>query len=93
MRFSGVFSRGFPGGFPGGRIAISHDGNNFDKDDILASAMHFALIAGLDLKDKVVHFDHSCHLKNKPERHKEMRKSVGGAVKRFGFDASKVFDV
>lgn len=78
--------------FPGGRIALSHDGNNHDKDDYVASAMNLAILHGTDLKDKLVHFDHSCHLVNKKRRHEEMQKSVNGAVERFDIDASRVFD-
>ena len=67
--------------FPGGRIAISHDGNNYDKDDYVAAAMNLALLRGTGLHDKLVHFDHSCHLKNKQSQYSEMLKSVQGAVK------------
>lgn len=78
--------------FPGGRIAVSHDGNNYDKDDYVASAMNLALLHATGLKDKLVHFDHSCHLVNKKARYDEMLDSVNGAVKRFSIDASRVFD-
>ena len=33
--------------YPGGRIALSHEGNNYDKDDYVASAMNLALLEGL----------------------------------------------
>ena len=79
--------------FPGGRIALSHDGNNYDKDDYVASAMNLALLEGTGLKDKLVHFDHSCHLKNNPRQYEKMLESVYGAVERFNIDTSKIFDV
>ena len=79
--------------FPGGRIAISHDGNNYDKDDYLSSAMNLALLEGLGLKGKLVYFDHSCHLKNKPKQYEKMQESVNGAIERFNIDRAKVFDI
>lgn len=79
--------------FPGGRIALSHDGNNYDKDDYVASAMNLALLEGTGLKDKLVHFDHSCHLKNNQMQYEKMLESVYGAAERFNIDTSKIFDV
>lgn len=79
--------------YPSGRIAISHDGNNYDKDDYVAAAMNLALIEGLGLKSKLVYFDHSCHLVNKTVQYDEMLESVDGAVKRFDIDSSVVFDI
>lgn len=79
--------------YPGGRIALSHDGNNYDKDDYVASAMNLALLEGLGLKEKLVHFDHSCHLKNNARQYEKMQESVYGAAERFDIDAAKIFDV
>lgn len=79
--------------FPGGRIAISHDGNNYDKDDYVASAMNLALVAGLGMEDKLVHFDHSCHLKNDSRQYEKMQGSVNGAIDRFGLNPARSFDV
>lgn len=79
--------------FTGGRIAISHDGNNYDKDDYVASAMNLALIAGLGMQDKLVHFDHSCHLKNIPSQYEKMQESVNGAIERFGLSSDRIFDI
>ena len=79
--------------FPGGRIALSHDGNNYDKDDYVASAMNLALLEGTGLKDKLVHFDHSCHLKNDQSQYEAMLESVYGAAQRFNIDTTKIFDV
>jgi len=78
--------------FSKGRIALSHDGNNYDKDDYVAAAMNLALIKATGLTDKLVHFDHSCHLKNKKNRYAEMLESVNGAAKRFDIDPSRIFD-
>lgn len=80
--------------YPGGRIAISHDGNNYDKDDYVAAAMNLALLEGTGLKSKLVHFDYSCHIgENLTEQYNEMSKSVKGAIQRFHIDSTKVFDV
>lgn len=80
--------------YPGGRIAISHDGNNYDKDDYVSAAMNLALLEGTGLKSKLVHFDYSCHIgKNLPEQYNEMLESVKGAAQRFNINTSKIFDV
>ena len=78
--------------FSKGRIAISHDGNNYDKDDYVAAAMNLALIQATGLNDKLVYFDHSCHLKNKKRQYKEMLESVNEGAKRFNIDPAKIFD-
>ncbi len=79
--------------YPGGRIAISHDGNNYDKDDYVAAPMNLALLDGLGLKAKMVHFDHSSHLKNKKGQYAEMQESMNNAVEFFNVNPSKVFDI
>lgn len=79
--------------FPGGRIAISHDGNNYDQDDFVAAPMNLALLEAAGMKSKLVYYDHSCHLLNKPEMYEEMLESVNGAVQRFKIDPSIVFDI
>ena len=78
--------------FPGGRIALSHDGNNYDLDDYVASAMNLALLEGTGLKSKLVHFDHSCHLVNKSGRYAEMLESINSGAQRFNIDTSVIFD-
>lgn len=80
-------------GYPGGRIAISHDGNNYDKDDYVSAAMDLALLEGTGLKSKLVHFDHSSHLKNKDDQYKEMLESVNEGTRLFNINASKVFNI
>lgn len=79
--------------YPGGRIAISHDGNNYDKDDYVSVAMDMALLDGTGLKSKLVHFDHSSHLKNKEGQYNEMLESVVKGAAHFNIDTSKVFDI
>jgi len=80
--------------YPGGRIAISHDGNNYDKDDYVAAAMNLAILEGTGLKSKLVYFDHSCHIgKNLPERYSEMLESVNKGAERFHINDSIIFDV
>ncbi|MDF7800415.1 hypothetical protein P4C99_13135 [Pontiellaceae bacterium B1224] len=79
--------------FPGGRVAISHDGNNYDKDDYVAAPMNLALLEATGFKSKLVHYDHSSHLANKPKMYAEMLESVNGAVERFEIDPSIVFDI
>lgn len=79
--------------FPGGRIALSHDGNNFDKDDFLAVAMNCAILDASGFKSKLVHFDHSCHIgENLPDRYSEMLESIQGGASRFSIDTNKIFD-
>ena len=55
--------------------------------------MNLALLEGLGLKDKLVYFDHSCHLKNDARQYEKMQESVNGAIKRFNIDPAKVFDI
>jgi hypothetical protein len=47
---------------PPGRIAYVADGNSPDPDDIGANAVVFGLFAGSNLRDRLVHFSHSCDL-------------------------------
>ncbi|WP_299668714.1 DUF1080 domain-containing protein [uncultured Polaribacter sp.] len=79
--------------YPGGRIAISHDGNNYDEDDYVSAPMNFALLEGLGLKSKLVHFDHSSHLKNKRGQYAEMLESMNKGVQFFNTDTSIVFNI
>ncbi|MDW5289700.1 DUF1080 domain-containing protein [Formosa sp. PL04] len=79
--------------YPGGRIAISHDGNNYDEDDYVAAAMNLALLEGTGLKSKLVHFDYSSHLKNKNGQYMEMLESVTEGARYFNIDSTKIFDV
>lgn len=45
--------------YPGGRIALLHDGNFRDPDDIAALPMNLAILDAADLKDKLVYLEHS----------------------------------
>jgi hypothetical protein len=47
---------------PAGRLAIVTDGNSPDPDDIGANAVIFGLLKGSGLRDRLVHFSHSCDL-------------------------------
>jgi hypothetical protein len=82
-----------PAGTGVGRIAISHDGNFHDKDDIGAAAMMQALIWKAGLQDSLVHFDHSSHRgANDVDQHEDMVISATRALFLFAIDRSKVFD-
>ncbi len=75
------------------RIGMSHDGNQHDKDDILAVAMAMAIIGEADLVSKFVHCDYSNHLgDNNASQAAEMVTSATGAAQRWGLPSSKVFD-
>ncbi len=68
-------------------IGMSHDGNQHDKDDYVASAMGLALLGEADLKDHLVHFDYSCHLgNNNATQAAAMNASVTGALGRWGYN-------
>ena len=75
------------------RIAISHDGNDHDLDDIVAAPMSLAVVTEAGVQDKLVHMTYSNHIwgdkGNQPER---MKESVDGAVERWGVDPSIVFE-
>ncbi len=89
----GTVFAGSPLNYPGGRIAISHDGNNFDKDDFVAAAMNLALLDSTGLKKQLVHYDYSCHIgENLPDQYTAMEESVRGGIERFEIDDSVVFD-
>jgi hypothetical protein len=77
----------------GKRIAYSADGNDHDDDDWASSAFVFAILAKKGMKANLVHYDYNDHIwESNSEGPGEMRTSVNGAVQRWGFDASNVFD-
>ncbi len=47
---------------PVGRIAVVSDGNSPDPDDIGAKAVMLGILGGANLRDRLVHFSHSCDL-------------------------------
>jgi hypothetical protein len=82
-----------PAGTGIGRIAISHDGNYHDKDDIGAAAMMQALIWKAGIQDSLVHFDHSSHRgANDVDQHMDMIISSTRALFLYDIDRSKIFD-
>ncbi|MEM8501863.1 MAG: PA14 domain-containing protein [Cyanobacteria bacterium P01_D01_bin.1] len=75
------------------RIAISADGNSFDRDDWAATAAALAMIAEEGFQDKLVHLDFNNNLgKTGSVGESEMRTSALEGGKRFGFDTSKFYD-
>lgn len=47
---------------PAGRIALVADGNSPDPDDIGANAVILGILKGAGLRERLVHFSHSCDL-------------------------------
>ncbi|MCG8702455.1 MAG: hypothetical protein MI922_30670, partial [Bacteroidales bacterium] len=75
-------------------IAMSFDGNDHDKDDILAMPMALALVGEACLQDKLVHVDYSNHIWGDiAQSVTRMRASNTGAVSRWNHDASIMFEV
>jgi hypothetical protein len=76
-----------------GRVAVSHDGNYHDKDDIGAIAMVQALVWKAGAQASLVHLDHSSHIgANSPEQHSAMVISANRALWLYGIDPTRVFD-
>jgi len=76
-----------------GRIAITHDGNYHDKDDIGAAAMMQALIWKAGVQGNLVHFDHSNHRgASDAEQHADMVISSNRALFLYEIDRKVVFD-
>lgn len=79
------------------RLAVCHDGNFHDHDDIGASAMDLGLISRtLELypgRFKLVYFGHSEHMAaNDNLQHTNMIISAIGNIGGFGIDLSVIFD-
>lgn len=81
---------------PGGvyRIGYSADGNQHDADDWHASPLTLAMLASAGLKDRLVHFDYNNHLGIHEVNDNGLihATNVGGAVQRYGYDPSIIFD-
>ncbi|MBD3393367.1 MAG: hypothetical protein GF418_14670 [Chitinivibrionales bacterium] len=77
------------------RIALSHDGNANDLDDIVAAPLALAIIAEAGLTDKFVFMDYSNHVcGDGPSMQVEgMQESVPGACERWDIDVNKTFEV
>lgn len=75
-----------------GRIAISSDGNEHDKDDWAATPFSLALLASKGLQDKLVLYTYSDHVWGSNREHsdarQQMRTSALGGADHFGFDRS-----
>ncbi len=81
------------------RIAMSHDGNAHDADDIGALPLGMAIIAEAGLKDRVVHIEHSNHHWNNHEQQnnvtnqpQKMIDSASGAASRWSYDTAIIFN-
>lgn len=71
-----------------GRIAISADGNQNDRDDIGATPMGLAIIAHFGLQNNLVHYDYNSWIwSNGPKNQKgDMTESTMDAASHFNFD-------
>jgi len=80
-----------------GRVAVSADGNDHDRDDIGASPMELAMLAkaGSTAKSKLVHFEYNNHIWSNysTAQKNDMTYSVLSAASRFGFSSSIFFSV
>ncbi|WP_109830531.1 CBM96 family carbohydrate-binding protein [Reichenbachiella versicolor] len=92
-------------GYNNHRIAVSADGNNqpdvlhrwktADPDDWGGTPAALAMIAKLKLQDKLVHYSYNNFIDSPPHTTavNEMKIGVDGGINRWGFDASRFFDV
>ena len=73
--------------FPG-RLAISADGNDHDRDDIGATPMSLAILAKAGFTQRLVYFEYNNHIWSSfsVEQQTAMTESALGAASRFGFD-------
>lgn len=73
-----------------GRIAISSDGNEHDKDDWAATPMSLALLAAKGLQDQLTLYTYSDHVWGSNHDHsdarQQMRESALEGANQFGFD-------
>jgi hypothetical protein len=76
-----------------GRLAISHDGNAWDKDDVMAIAMEYAVISAFGMQKRLVHMEHSVIGPGCNAWKAEMLKSAEEGIKQFpGFEPGVLFD-
>ena len=94
-------------GYNNHRIAMSADGNNqsdnhpeanyprADPDDWGGTPAALVMIAKKSLQGKLVHFSYNNFIGAPPHTNERnvMKEGVDGAIQRFGFDASRIFDV
>lgn len=79
-----------------GRIAISSDGNEHDKDDWAATPFSLALLAAKDLQNKVVLYTFSDHVWGSNHDHSDaraqMRESALVGGQKFGFTSTNFIE-
>lgn len=76
-----------------GRIAVSSDGNQHDKDDIGATAMTLALLAKAGLQSKLVYYGHSDHIWDTSlSQENEMIISTEEGAARLGFNKAIIYN-
>lgn len=79
---------------PISRVAMTHDGDFHDKDDIGAVAMGGLLASASGIQSRFVYLGHSNHFAaTSPAQHDEMRISAEGNAVGFGLDPGIVHDV
>lgn len=80
-----------------GRLAVSADGNNHDRDDIGATPMALAILAkaGSAAKSKLVHYEYNNHIwgSYSSAQKTDMTNSAKGAAMLFGFSSTIFFSV
>ncbi|MGB6220307.1 PKD domain-containing protein [Haloferula sp.] len=59
-------SRAAAEGPPAGRLAVVTDGNAHDPDDVAATPIVLAMLRAKGVANRLVHYNHSCELRNKP---------------------------
>jgi hypothetical protein len=74
-----------------GRIAISSDGNEHDKDDWGATALTLAILSHAGLQNRLVSYTFSDHIWSSENAtwEAEMRESARGGARRFGYDTTR----
>ncbi len=78
--------------FTTGRFALSHDGNKADKDDVLAVAMTYALLASSGVADRLVHVSVNCNLGGISQaQYQQMKVSLAGHVNFPGFSKEPIY--
>ena len=92
-------------GYNDGRIAISADGNSEpdnshkwptgDPDDWGATPAALAILAKLQMQDKIVHYSYNNFIDAPagPDEKNQMKIGIDGAVRRWHFDEKVFFDV
>jgi len=77
-----------------GRIAISSDGNEHDKDDWGATALTLAILSHAGLQNRLVSYTFSDHIWSSQDASWEaaMRESALGGARRFGYDTTRFLE-